>query len=223
MSEDSIYATRRLDPEEENPQILILRILILRILILRIWSRLRMWVPKGRRSSRLRLCRRRLRSSSPLSRCGHSDAPPLPDVEEVVPPPLPEPDVITITPPVRPDIAPEPAVITLEGPSSLQVVETPEIPSPFDEAEAAASVVEVTPVSLPPVTPAAGLSSAQVVPPSGQPPKKNNTGLIILIVVVAVFLLCCCAVVIGGGVLMVTSDSTTWDSMFLVRDFLPLL
>ncbi len=65
MSEDSIYATRRLDPEEENSD-LILRILILRILILRIWSRLRMWVPKGRRSSRLRLCRRRLRSSLPL-------------------------------------------------------------------------------------------------------------------------------------------------------------
>lgn len=114
-------------------------------------------------------------------------------------------------------------MITLEGPSEPQGVQTPEIPNPFDEDEIAAPVIEVTPVSPPLVRPAAGVSSAQVMPSSGGPPKKNNTGLIILIVVVVLFLLCCCVAVIVGGGLILTADSSTGDWMFLVRDFLPLL
>ncbi len=210
MSEDSIYATRRLDPENPDPQD---------------QEPTEDVVAEGQTIiTPPPLPEEVAVVPPPLPDVGTVTPPPLPDVEEVVPPPLPEPDVITITPPVRPGIAPEPMVITLDGPSEPEVVEAAEIPSPFEEAEVVGMpAVEVSPVAPPPVRPAAGAIGAQVVSPSGQPPKKNNTGLIILIVVVALFLLCCCAVVIGGAVLMFTSDTSSWDSMFLVRDFLPLL
>ena len=218
MTENSIYATRRLDPDDEDSGPSEEEVTEGQTLI----------TPPPLPESEAVV------TPPPLPDMGAKAPPPLPepevllslpDVDVEAPPPLPEPEGVLITSPAIPEIVPELLVLTFMGASEPEAAGPPEIPSPFEEAEVlvvpAAEVVSASPSPVTPVTASSG-GGPQVVLPSDRAPTKSNTGTIVLIAVVVLLLLCCCCVVAGALVLMVVPEST-WDTMYLLRGALPLL
>ncbi len=201
MTEDSFYATRRLDPDAEDS------------------------VPVEEEVSGGQT----LITPPPLPETEAVVPPPLPEFEAVappplphvdieVPPPLPEPEGVAMIPPAIPEVVAEPIVITFPGRTEPEELSRPEVPSPFEEVETAvAPEVNIPALQSVVVTPvaASGGGVVQNVQSTGGPVKKDNTAKIILIVVAVLLLLCCCAVVIGAIVLMLVPQNT-WDTMGLV-------
>jgi len=206
MDEESIYATRRLESEESEP------------------------VEEEQTSEETPL------APPPLPEAEAASPPPLPSEVEG-PPPLPEGDTLMVmTPPTEGAVEAAEVTPTYQPETVMSepddVADAPEIPSPFDEAEAASAsepapvdASPVTPASAtpPPVTPSSGGGQQPPVTPAGseaKPPKKNNTTLIIVLIVAALLLLCCCCVLIGG-VLYPIVDEIRY--MWLLQGVLGLL
>ncbi|MCU0519732.1 MAG: hypothetical protein MUF84_03425 [Anaerolineae bacterium] len=214
MTGNSIYATRRLDPDDEDSGISEEEVAEGQTLI----------APPPLPESEAVVTR------PPLPDMGAEAPPPLPEPEvllslpdvDVEAPPLPEAEGVHITSPAMPEIVAEPQVLTFAGTSEPEAGGPSEIPSPFEEAEVLIEPAENAVVAPPSPVEVSSGGGTQVVLPSDRGSTKSSTGMIVLIVVVVLLLLCCCCFVAGALVLMVVPESS-WDTMYLLRGVLPLL